>query len=113
MLFSNKMFMLTSMHEAMSTSLSSICRISLSSFLTYAQNRKLNLGWILDVLWNFLQQSQKIKVFFKRTLEEHEFWRIEGEVHIRKALILTNKRRFRLRVNSNFGEVTYYKEARL
>jgi len=44
-----------SMHEAVSTSLASICGISLSSFLTYAQNRRVNykLGVSLE-LFTFL-----------------------------------------------------------
>ena len=35
---------------------------------------------------------------------------VNGEIHLRKALIVTDKRRFNLRVNSKTGEVTYYKE---
>lgn len=54
--------------------------------------------------------GKKVKIFFKSTSKEHGGWLIEGEVYIRKAIIFTNKRTFRLRLHSKTGEVTSYKE---
>ena len=54
--------------------------------------------------------NRKIKILIKETSRGHDGWLVNGEIHIRKALIFTVERRFNLRVNSKTGEVTYYKE---
>ena len=50
--------------------------------------------------------TKKIKILIKETSRGHDGWLVNGEIHIRKALIFTDKRRFNLRVNSKTGEVT-------
>ena len=57
--------------------------------------------------------NRKIKILIKETAREHDSWLINGEIHLRKALIFTDKRKFNLRVNSKTSEVTYYKEIKM
>jgi len=54
--------------------------------------------------------NRKIKILIKETSRGHDSWLVKGEIHLRKALIFTDKRRFNIRLNSKTGEVTYYKE---
>jgi len=54
--------------------------------------------------------NRKIKILIKETSRGHGSWLVKGEIHLRKALIFTDKRRFNIRLNSKTGEVTYYKE---
>jgi len=55
-------------------------------------------------------QQQKNQDIHQGNIRGRDSWLINGEIHLRKALIFTDKRRFNLRLNSKTGEVTYYKE---
>ena len=57
--------------------------------------------------------NRKIKMLIKEISRGHDSWLVNGEIHIRKALIFTVERRFNLRVNSKTVEVTYYKEIKI
>ena len=58
-------------------------------------------------------QQQKNQDIHQGNIRGRDSWLTNGGIHLRKALIFTDKRRFNLRLNSKTGEVTYYKEIKI